>query len=108
MSKMYASLREVFYDKFEPIKNNLIPLDQVKHTQASKLNEEIDALEKAVAEKIGGLKLAVNLGEEGVKKESLHPEQVIETLKENIAMLETRLKEAEDINRRKESASQNM
>jgi hypothetical protein len=108
MSKMYASVREVFYDKFEPIKNNLIPLDQVKHTQASKLNAEIDALEKAVAEKIGGLKLAVNLGEEAVKKESLHTKQVIETLKEKISMLERKLKEAEDINRRKESASQNM
>jgi chromosome segregation ATPase len=43
-----------------------------------------------------------------VEKETQHAEQVIQTLTENITMLETKLKQTEDTFRRKESASQKM
>jgi chromosome segregation ATPase len=65
------------------------------------LDEEINELEQ----KISGLKVAVKHHEEVIRKET---QQVIQTLSEDFAMVETKLKDAEETVRRKESVSQKM
>jgi chromosome segregation ATPase len=99
MGKVYRSLREVV--TLQRSKNDPVALAGVKHTSASSLDEEINEL----VQKVIGLKAAVKLHEEVIKKET---QQVIENLREDIAMLETKLKDAEETGRNKESESQKM
>ena len=99
MGKVYESLKEVV--TLQRSKNNPVALAGVKRTHASSLDEDIDEL----VQKISGLKAAVKHREEEIKKET---QQVIETLGEDIAMLQTKLKDAEESVRRKESVSQKM
>jgi septal ring factor EnvC (AmiA/AmiB activator) len=99
MGKVYRSLKEVV--TLQRSKNDPVALAGVKHTPASGLDEEINEL----VQKVSGLKGAVKLHEEVIKKET---QQVIENLREDIAMLETRLKDAEETARNKESESQKM
>src|SRR6478672_6585339 len=99
MGKVYESLKEVV--TLQRSKNNPVALAGVKRTHASSLDEDIDEL----VQKISGLKAAVKHREEEIKKET---QQVIETLGEDIAMLQTKLKDAEESVRRKESISQKM
>jgi myosin heavy subunit len=99
MGKVYRSLKEVV--TLQRSKNDPVALAGVKHTPASGLDEEINEL----VQKVSGLKAAVKLHEEVIKKET---QQVIENLREDIAMLETRLKDAEETARNKESESQKM
>jgi chromosome segregation ATPase len=108
MSKMYESFKGVVQDKLQRGKNNLIPMAQIKHAQASSLNDEIDELEKLVVQKLSVLKTAVNHGEQTVDKETHDAEEVIQTLRENVAKLSGDLKETEDLARKKESDSQSM
>ena len=97
MSKVYESLKEVV--KLKRSKNDPVALGEVKHTHGAILDEEISELEQ----KISGLKTAVKHREEEIRKET---QQVIETLSEDFAMLETKLKDVEETARRKESISQ--
>ena len=97
MSKVYQSLKEVV--KLKRSKNDPVALAGVKHTHGAILDEEINELEQ----KISGLKAAVKHREEEIRKET---QQVIETLSEDFAMLETKLKDVEETARRKESVSQ--
>ena len=99
MGKVYESLKEVV--TLQRSKNNPVGLAGVKRTPASSLDEDIDEL----VQKISGLKAAVKHREEEIKTET---QQVIETLGEDIAMLQTKLKDAEESVRRKESVSQKM
>ena len=99
MGKVYESLKEVV--KLQRSKNVPVGLAGLKHTPASSLDEEINEL----AQRISGLKAAVKHREEEVKKET---QQVIQTLSEDFAMLETKLKDTEETVRRKESVSQKM
>jgi predicted ribosome quality control (RQC) complex YloA/Tae2 family protein len=99
MGKVYESLKEVV--KLQRSKNDPISLAEVKDTHASSLDEEINAL----AQRISGLKAAVKHREEEIKKEA---QQVIQTLSEDFAMLETKLKDAVETVRGKESVSQKM
>ena len=97
MSKVYESLKEVV--KLRRSKSDPVALAEVKHTHGAILDEEINELEQ----KISGLKAAVKHREEEIRKET---QQVIETLSEDFAMLETKLKDVEETARRKESISQ--
>jgi DNA repair exonuclease SbcCD ATPase subunit len=99
MGKVYESLKGVV--KLQRSKNDPVALTGVKHTPTSSLGEEINEL----VQRISGLRAAVKHREEEIKKET---QQVIQTLSEDFAMLETRLKDAEETVRRKESASQKM
>jgi chromosome segregation ATPase len=99
MGKVYESLKEVV--KLQRSKNDPVLLPAVKHTHASSLDVEINELEQ----KISGLKVAVKHHEEVIRKET---HQVIQTLSEDFAMLETKLKDAEETVRSKESVSQKM
>ena len=99
MGKVYESLKEVV--KLQRSKNDPAALAGVKHTHASCLDEEINELEQ----KISGLKVAVKHHEEVIRKET---QQVIQTLSEDFAMMETKFKDAEETVRSKESLSQKM
>jgi chromosome segregation ATPase len=98
MAKVYESLKRVVK---QGSKNDPVALAEVKHTPTSNLGEEINEL----VERISGLRAAVKDHEEEIRKET---QQVIQTLREDFAILETRLKDAEETVRRKESASQKM
>jgi chromosome segregation ATPase len=99
MGKVYESLKGVV--KLQRTKNDSVALAGVQHTHTSSLGEEINEL----VQRISGLRAAVKHREEEIKKET---QQVIQTLSEDFAMLETKLKDAEETVRRKESASQKM
>src|SRR5215510_312775 len=96
MSKVYESLKEVV--KLKRSKNDPVALAEVEHTHGAILDEEINELEQ----KISGLKAAVKHREEEIRKET---QQAIQTLSEDFAMLETKLKDVEETARRKESVS---
>src|SRR4029450_9538176 len=98
MGKVYESLKEVV--KLQRSKNDPVALARVKHTHASSLDEEIN-----LEQKISGWKAAVKHHEEVIRKET---QQVIQTLSEDFAMLETKLKDAEETVRSRESVSQKM
>jgi chromosome segregation ATPase len=97
MGKVYESLKEVV--KLQRSKNDPIALTAVKHTHVSGLDEEINALVHRISE----LRTAVKHREEEIKKET---QQIIQTLSEDFAVLETKLKDAEEAMRRKESENQ--
>ena len=99
MGRVYESLKEVV--KLQRNKNDPIALAGVKHIHTSSLDEEIQQL----VQRISGLKAAVKHREEEIKKET---QQAIQTLSEDFAMLETKLRDAEETGRRKESVSQKM
>ena len=99
MGKVYESLKEVV--KLQRSKNDPVALAGIKDTHVSSLDEEINELEQ----KISGLKVAAKQREEEIKKET---QQIIQTLSEDFAILETKLKDAEETGRRKESVSQKM
>jgi chromosome segregation ATPase len=99
MGKVYESLKGVV--TLQRSKDNPIALAGVKHTRASSLDEDINEL----VQKISGLKAAVTHREELIEKQT---QQLIETLREDIAMLEAKLRDAEEAIGRKESASQKM
>jgi chromosome segregation ATPase len=99
MGRVYESLKEVV--KLQRNKNDPIGLAGVNHIHTSSLDEEIQQL----VQRISGLKAAVKDREEEIKKET---QQVIQTLSQDFAMLETKLRDAEETGRRKESVSQKM
>src|SRR5262245_9595876 len=97
MSTVYESLKEAV--KLKRSKNDPVALAEVKHTPGAILDEEINELEQEMS----GLKAAVKHREEEIRKET---QQAIQTLSEDFAMLETKLKDVEETARRKESVSQ--
>src|SRR5262249_51618717 len=98
MGKVYESLKEVV--KLQRSKNDPIVLPGGK-PHASSLDGEIGEL----VQRISGFRAAVKHREEEIRKET---QQVIQTLSEDFAMLETKLKDVEETARRKESVSQKM
>jgi predicted RNase H-like nuclease (RuvC/YqgF family) len=99
MGKVYESLKEVV--KLQRSKNDPVVLPGVNHSHPSSLDVEISEL----VQRITGLRVALKHREEEIKKET---QQVIQTLSEDFAILETKLKDAEETARRKESASEKM
>ncbi|HSF59702.1 MAG TPA: hypothetical protein VLD83_16635, partial [Candidatus Binatia bacterium] len=99
MGKVYESLKEVV--RLQRSKNDPVALPGVKHPHASHLDEELNELTL----RINALKATVKRREEEIKKET---KQVIQTLSEDFALLETKLKDAEETARRTESVSRQM
>src|SRR5262249_37984257 len=99
MGKVYESLKEVV--KLQRSKNDPVALPGAKPNDASSLDVEIGEL----VQRITGLRAAVSHREEEIKKET---QQVIQTLSEDFAILETKLRDDEETARRKESVSQKM
>jgi chromosome segregation ATPase len=104
MTKVMQSVRGVVQGTLHRRKPHLMISARVKDTDGS-LNDAIGELEKILVDRIGSLKAAVSDDQAVVAREVQHAEQVIEGLKANITMLETKLRETEDTLRRKEAAS---
>jgi chromosome segregation ATPase len=108
MSTMYESLKEVVHEISHRSKSEPIPLAAVKHSHAPSLVAKVDEAQQFMAEKLDGLKVALQQGEEMAEKESQRAEQVIVALRKTLAMAESQLTEAAEELRRKESASDAM
>jgi hypothetical protein len=104
MSGVYATLKDVLTGN----KDNPVAPAGIKDTQASGLNEELNAFELMITQNIGRLESTIKQREETVKKEAQDAEQVFANLRESITMLENKLEETVNTARMKESASQKM
>ena len=107
MTKVMQSVRGVVQGTLHRRKPHLMISARVKDSDGS-LNDAIQELEKLLVDRIGSLKAAVSDDQTVVAREAQNAEQVIEGLKANITVLETKLGETEDTLRRKEAASQKM
>ena len=108
MSKVYESLKEVVQETLQRNKANPMALARVKGSIASSLTDEMEELERMVADRIGRLKAVVKEGEAVVAGETQQAAEVIESLRANIAALEAKYRETEDTVRRKDLASEKM
>src|SRR5205823_5735221 len=106
MSTGYESLKGIMQKTLQHSKSNPMAIARVKDTAAaaSSLNKEIEELERIVVDKLGRLRGSVKEGETVVASENQHAEQVIESLRTEIAAQEAQLNAA----REKELASQRM
>ena len=104
MVKFYDSLKETF----QRSKATSMAIARLKGSNALTLSDEMEELEKLVVDRLGRLKAAVKEGEAVVAGEVQHAEQVAESLKANIAVLDAQLKETEATVRKKDLASQKM
>src|SRR5437667_12046763 len=100
MSKVYESLKGTL----QRSKTNSMAIARVKGSDASSLDNEMEQFEKIVVDRVGRLRAAVKDGETVVASENQHAEQVIESLRTEIAAQEAQLNAA----REKELASQRM
>jgi chromosome segregation ATPase len=100
MANVYESLKGTL----QRSKTNSVAVARVKGSDASSLDNEMEQLEKIVVERLGKLRAAVKEGEAVVVSESQHTEQVIESLRTEIAAQQSQLNAARD----KELASQKM
>lgn len=105
MGAVYESLKVRMQDTLRG-KTNSVSLPRVKGNSALSLNDELEELERLVADRIGRLKAAVKEGEAVVASEAENAEQLVEGLKANIAALEAELRDTEEADRRKESDRQ--
>jgi DNA repair exonuclease SbcCD ATPase subunit len=107
MSRVYESLKVVVQDTLQ-LGKAAGPLARVKGDSAATLNEELEEIERIIADRIGRLKTVVQEGEAVVAGEAQRAEQLIEGLRENIAALETKQKEMDDAARGKDAASRKL
>ena len=101
MANVYESLKGTL-QRSKPA--NSAAVARVKASDASSLDNEMEQLEKIVVERLGKLRAAIKEGEAVVVSENQHTEQVIESLKTEIAAQQAQLNAARD----KELASQKM
>jgi len=104
MSTGYESLKGIMQKTLQHSKSNPMANARVKDSDASSLNKEIEELERIVVDKLGRLRGSVKEGEAVVASENHHAEQVIASLRTEIAAQEAQLNAA----REKELASQRM
>src|SRR5438093_3552956 len=100
MSKVYESLKRTL----QRSKTNSITPARVKDNDASSLDNEMEQLEKIVMDRVGRLRAAIKKNETIIASENQHAEQIIKSLKTEIAAQEAQLNAA----REKELASQKM
>mgnify|MGYP006160661711 CR=1 FL=1 len=105
MTKVMQSVRGVVQGTLHRRKPHLTISARVKDSDGS-LNDAIQEIEKLLVDRIGSLKAAVSEDQGVVAREAQHAEQVIEGLKANITMLETKLRATEAPVRIKDAASQ--
>jgi len=102
------SLTGVVQETLHRSRTNSMVFALEKGSDAASLNDAMEELEKILVDRIDRLKAAVRDSQAVVAVESQHAEQVIETLRTNIAGLDAKLRETEDTVRRKDVASQRM
>jgi chromosome segregation ATPase len=101
MANVYESLKGSL-QRSKPA--NSVAVARVKGSEASNMNSEMEQLEKIVVERLGKLRAALKEGEAVVASENQHTEQVIESLRTEIAAQQAQLNAARD----KELATQKM
>jgi chromosome segregation ATPase len=104
MGKVYSSLKETLQRR----KATSTAIVRVGGSNALTLNDQMEELERIVADRLGKLKAAVKEGEAVVAVELQDAGQVAESLKGQIGVLDAKLKETEESLERKDSASQKM
>jgi myosin heavy subunit len=92
----------------QTLQANPIATARLKGRTAASVCEEMEELEKTVVDCISRLKAGVMKGEAAVASECEHTEQVIEGLRADVGVLETKIRETEDSLQRKTVASQRM
>jgi predicted nucleic acid-binding Zn-ribbon protein len=107
VGKVYQSVRGVVQGTLHRRKSDIMVSVRPKGNDGS-LNDAIQELEKIFVDGIGRLKAAVIDDQAAVASEAQHAEQVIESLKVNITVLDAKLKETEDTLQRKDIAGQKM
>src|SRR5882724_10070762 len=107
MGKVYQSVRGVVQGTLHRRKPDIMVSARAKGNDGS-LNDAMEELEKILVDGIGRLKATVGDDQAVVASEAQHAEQVIESLRANITVLEAKLRETEDTGHRKDVASQKM
>jgi len=105
MTKVMQSVRGVVQGTLHRRKPHLMISARVKDSDGS-LNDAIGELEKILIDRFGSLKVAVSDDQTVVAREAERAEHEIEGLKADIAGLTAKLRETEDMARKKEAASQ--
>jgi hypothetical protein len=106
MNGVYKSLKVKVQDTLQMAKINSTPIRGEKSAIKSSLDDEMEQLEKVLAERISRLRAAVKQGEAAITGEARQAEQIIGSLKASIAVLESKLKETEETLRKKDSSRQ--
>ena len=106
MNGVYKSLKVRVQDTLQRGKTNSTPLPRVKSGSALSLNDEMEELERIVADRIGRLKSAVKEGEAMVVDEAQQAKELVESLKASNAVLEAKLTETKEAVQRKDSSRQ--
>jgi len=102
MRKGYDSLLGIVQKTLQPNKPNPVTIVNANGKAESRLNNKLEGLEKMVADSIGKLETKVNEGA-AAGSETQNAKQVIENLKANIALLDTKLRETEEVVRGKDA-----
>ena len=108
MNGVYKSLKVRMQDTLQRGKANSTPLPRVKSDSALSLNDEMEELERIVADRIGRLKSAVREGEAMVADEAQQAKQLVESLKASNAVLEAKLRETKEAVQRNDSSRQQL
>ena len=96
MNGVYKSLKVRMQDTLQRGKTNSTPLPRVKSGNALSLSDEMEELERIVADRIGRLKAAFKEGEATVVDEAQQARQLVESLKASNAVLEAKLTETKE------------
>ena len=108
MNGVYKSLKVRVQDTLHRGKTNSTPLPRVKSGSDLSLNDEMEELERIVADRIGRLKSAVKEGEAMVEGEAQQAKQLVESLKASNAVLEAKLTETTEAVQRNDSSRQQL
>lgn len=106
MNGVYKSLKVRMQDTLQRGKTNSTPWPRVKSGNALSLSDEMEELERIVADRIGRLKAAFKEGEATVVDEAQQARQLVESLKASNAVLEAKLTETKEAVQRKDSSRQ--
>jgi len=96
MNGVYKSLKVRVQDSLQRGKSNSTPLPRVESGSALSLYDEMEELERIVADRIGRLKSAVKEGEAMIVDEAQQAKQLVESLKASNAVLEAKLAETKE------------
>ena len=108
MNGVYKSLKVRVQDTLQRSKTNSMPLARVKSASALSLSDEMEELERIVAERFGRLKSAVKEGEAIIAGDAQQTRQLVESLKTSNAVLEAELTETKETVEKKDFSRQQM
>jgi chromosome segregation ATPase len=105
MKNVYRSLRGVVHDSLQ--KNKVTSISgSIKANDSESLSDAVEEFENVVLETFGKLKAAITDAQSRAEAKAENVEQVIDSLRANIALLETKLRETEETMRAKDVRAQ--